>query len=139
MLSDPHVANIDVSSGAETTASFTRVNPGNFASEYKNFSAAAGAPSVLRVSHKKEGKKGSVRDRRLLSLECYGLDENDVEIPDVVAKINVVLDVPQGKFTTTQIDNLYRQVLGVLRGGSGDVVYDTDPTAFWNRFVNGEH
>lgn len=137
MLSDPLVADVDVPSGSAVTASFTLLNMKPNGTDRINFAADVGEPKVLQISHTNVGKGAAARKRHLVRMESYSVVDG-LEDPTKKAAIYLVADIPDVGITATQKSDLFRQFVGLLRGGSGNVTYDADPTAFFDRFLNGE-
>lgn len=137
MFSDPLVASVDVDSGAAVTASYTIINNLNRATDRINVAAAVGDPKVLKMSHQDVGKGSSARRRHVVRLEAYGVVEG-VEDPTKVAALYMVADIPKSGITAAQEKKLWQQFVGLLRGGSGNVTYDSNEATFYTRFLNGE-
>lgn len=137
MFSDPIVAACDVDSGVAVTKSFTIINTQGKATDRINASAAIGEPKVLKMNHTSVGKGSSARKRHLVSLEAYGV-VGGVEDPSLVGKVYLVADIPDTGFTDAAKKLLWQQFVGLVRGASGNVTYDSDVATFWTRFLNGE-
>lgn len=137
MFSDPLVASVDVDSGAAVTASYTVINNLNRATDRVNTNAAAGDPKVLKISHTDVGKGVSARKRHMVRLEAYSVAEG-VEVPSVKASLYLVADIPASGITAAQEKKLWQQFVGLLRGASGNVTYDSNEATFFTRFLNGE-
>lgn len=137
MFSDPIVAATDVDSGVAVTKSFGIINNLGTASDRINFAAAAGDPKLMKISHTNVGKGVSARKRHLVRLEAYGV-VGGVEDTTKVASVYLVADIPDNGITAAQKKQLWQGIVGLIRGSSGNVAYDSDNTIFWDRFLNGE-
>ena len=137
MLPDPFNAPVDVPSGAAVTAPFTLTSMAANSTVRVNTTANAGEPKVLKVSHQVVGKNSAARDRHLVRLESYVV-EDSVEQMDKPISFYAVFDVPQAGVTSAQLAGMFEQFIGLLRGGSGDVAYDGDATVLFDRVIGGE-
>lgn len=139
MFADPFNSPVDVSGGTETTVPFTLISLGMSNSVRKNVTADAGDPRVLEVSHSVVGKNSTTRDRHLVKMKSYQLDdegEEDQSSPALV--FYAVADVPRSGFTADQITAMFQQFVGLLRGAGGDAANSGDQTVFLNKWLNGE-
>lgn len=137
MLPDPFNAHVDVSGGTPTTKPFTILStlPNGTVRQYA--AAPAGEPKVLKISHSTVGKGVNMRDRHLVRLESYVV-EDTVENPAKPVSAYMVLDIPRVGVTATQKSDLFKRFVGLLRGASGDAANAGDQTNFWDRLWLGE-
>lgn len=138
MLPDPYDAHADVSGGTISTHPFSLVSLAGNASVRENFALTiAGKPKTLKISHSVVGKGASARDRHLVRLESYVV-EDGVENPAKPIAFYTVLDIPQVGVTATQLSDMFIRYFGMWRGDSGDAANQGDQTEFFDRIVNGE-
>lgn len=137
MYADPYGAFEIVPSGSEVSNNFAVTSTLANATVRKNFSADDGEPKVLKMSHSVVGSGTTKRDRHLVRLEAYVVED---EVEDVQRPISLycVADVPQKGVTDAQMSALWTQFVGILLGSSNAVAFDGDQTEFFDRWVNGE-
>jgi hypothetical protein len=136
LFADPHNAHISVASGAETTVPYTRLSQLGNSCVYENLIAAVGNPRVMKLSHSVVRKGDAKANRHLARMEAFVVVDG-VEDRNLPISAYTVLDIPL-LATASQRTTLFRHYIGMLRGSSGDVVYDDDPTYFWDRLIAGE-
>lgn len=136
MLPDPFNAPFDVSGSAQTIPwTLITVGPGT---SIRKSALTAGKPRTMRISHSVVGKGSSKRDRHMVRIESYPVvDELEVSNAQPAA-IYLVADIPSNGFAAADIEYLWNQFVGMLRGGSGDACNAGVPSIFWNRFLAGE-
>lgn len=137
MFSDPLNADEVVASGVAVSNPFTTVSVNGNSTVRQNFTAAAGEPKVLKISHTKVGTGASERSRSLARMEAYALDDSGDET-STNCSIYVVLDKPVRGFTPAQLTELFKQFVGMLAGSSLEEAYAFDESAFLQRWSNGE-
>lgn len=138
MFADPYLAPKNVASGSAATQAFSLVsNNGTATTRVNTGSYTAGDPKVLKISHSVVGKGANARDRHLVRLEAYPVI-NSVEVKETPIAFYAVFDIPQVGPTSTQITSMWRQFVGMLRGSSGDVVYDASQSSFLDKVLRGE-
>lgn len=137
MLPDPFNGHVDVSGGTPTTKPYTILSmlPNGSVRSYTG--APAGEPKTLKISHSVVGKGTNARDRHLVRLESYVVEES-VEVSSKPISAYMVLDIPRSGVTSTQKADLFKRFVGILRGASGDAANAGDQTNFWDRVMNGE-
>jgi len=137
MLPDPYNGHVDISGGTETTTPYTVINMSGNAVDRKNYSSAAGGPRKLKISHTTAGKGDAKRDRHLVRLEAYVV-EDGIENPAKPIALFMVADIPQVGVTDSQKTQLFESFVGLVRGASGDAANEGDESEFFTRFLGGE-
>jgi hypothetical protein len=137
MLPDPFEANVDIGGGSPTTRDFVIVSQSANQVLRRNITASSGTVERMRVSHSVVGKNQFARDRHLLRLETNGWDGTSVD-PTHVGSIYIVADLPRVNFPDAYKAELFAQLIGIMRGGSGDAFQEWDATLFFDRWINGE-
>lgn len=137
MFADPFNVPYD-QSGSAVTEPFTLVSPLANGSVRVNMTADPSAtPPTLKISHQVVGKGSTARDRHLARFETPLVVE-DVPNPAIVASVYIVADIPKAGFTADQKEGLWRSIVGLVRGASGDSANEGDATIFWNKFLSGQ-
>lgn len=137
MLPDPFNADKVVPSGAAVQQPFTQVSLSGGASVRKDLTSDDGGPKVMKLSHNTVGKGDSIRDRHLVRLEAYVV-EDSVEDQSKPIALYAVADIPRNGVTASQLSALWKQFTGLFLGGSGEVAYDGDQTVFFDKWVSGQ-
>jgi hypothetical protein len=137
MLPDPFQADVLVASGSAVQQPFTLASLTGQATVRKDLTADDGEPKVLKFSHTVVGKGASARDRHLVRLEAYVVEDSIENTAKPVA-LYAVADIPQSGVTAEQLSALWAQFTGLFIGGSGEATYDGDQTAFFDRWIGGE-
>jgi hypothetical protein len=137
MLPDPYDADLLVPSGSAVQTEFTLVSLAGNSTTRQNVAADDGDPKVLKIAHSVVGKGASARDRHLVRMESYVV-EDSVEDQSKPIALYAVADIPKSGVTAAQLSDLWAQFVGLLFGGSGEATYDGDQTIFFDRWLNGE-
>jgi len=137
MYADPMAANQLVPSGGAVDNDFAITSLLANSTTRRNFSASDGEPKVLKISHSIAGSGSLKRNRHLVRLESYVV-EDSVENPNRPISIYAVADIPQSGVTAAQLTDLWEQFVGLFCGSSGTVAFDSDQTVFFDRWLNGE-
>jgi hypothetical protein len=137
MLPDPFDLDTIVASGSAVQQPYTLAALTGQAAVRKDLTASDGEPKVLKISHTTVGKGASVRDRHLVRLEAYVV-EDSVEDQSKPIALYAVADIPRNGVTAAQLSDLWEQFTGLFLGGSGEVTYDGDQTVFFDRWIGGE-
>lgn len=138
MLPDPFNAPVDIAGGTQITNPFTLIGLGSNQSDRRDVTAAAGEPSVLKVSHSTVGKGATLRNRHLARIEAYPIVDSVEDKSAQPLALYAVADVPANGFTSDQVTALYRQFCGLLRGCGGDSANQANATVFFDRWLAGE-
>jgi hypothetical protein len=141
MFSDPYDAHVDTA-GAALTKPFDIVNIDGSNTVRSNAGRSNGHAAVIRISHTKVGGKSTgVRNRHLVSVEAYQLDEaGDEALSLPMIKFQFVADIP----ITQEIDlsgtlgNIAEQFTGLIRGNSVNDTIAVDKAEFLEPFLNGQ-
>nr|URG15526.1 MAG: coat protein [Leviviridae sp.] len=137
MFADPFNATYDQAGAAHTEPySLISVNGQNSVRVNMTADHEAG-PTTLKISHQLVGKGANARDRHLARFECPQ-DVEGVPNPANVAAVYVVADIPRGSFTETQLNGMWRSIVGLLRGTNGATPEEGDATVFWDKFLAGQ-
>lgn len=137
MLPDPFTGHSDVAGGTATTYPYTMISMLPNGTVRQNLAADAGEPKTLKISHSVVGKGTNARDRHLVRLESYVV-EDTIENPAKPISVYVVFDFPKSGVTTTQKSDLFKRFVGLLRGASGDAANAGTQSQFWDRILAGE-
>lgn len=135
MFADPYAANHDVSGAGGTKAcSIVSVNGTGtvrvFTTPTTNY------PEVMRISHTTVGKGQALRNRHLIRLEKF--QEDGAVKLSTSGALYMVADFPVFGFTATMQEKMLRQLVGIVRGGSGDAFNELVPATFLDRWAAGE-
>lgn len=137
MLPDPYNAHVDVSAVGSTTEEFTVVENSGRNTERVCKGAAQGEPQKLKIQHKTAGKGDAIRDRHLVRLESYVVEDGSENTAKPIV-LYAVADIPRIGPTDTQLTAMFEQFVGLLRGASGDPANEGDQTVFFDRWLLGE-
>lgn len=137
MLADPFVSPVKVLSGGAITRNWNLISMAGNATVRANTAHTAGAPSILKISHQSVGSGINKRDRhlaRMESLQVTGGVEDSTKPPVV---FYVVADIPSGS-DPALVTATWREFVGMLDGGSGNVAYNSVDATFFNPWKAGQ-
>jgi hypothetical protein len=101
--------------------------------ERVNYPTNPTTPSVLRISHNTVGKGLSLRDRHLVRFETPIFVDN---VQTGTASLYTVADFPRNGMNAEIAELLWKQLLGMLGGSSGNTAYGFAPDDY-QAFVRG--
>lgn len=137
MLPDPFQAKFEAPSTSEVVYPWTLMSMANGSSVRKVTDSTDVAAKIMKISHNTVGKGATLRNRHLVRLESYVVEDGNDVLTKPIA-LYAVADIPATGVTDAQMTSMFKQFVALLRGSSGHAANNSSQTFFFDRWLAGE-